>query len=111
MRGEATEETRRSPRVFWQTPVIVIWAAQGGLIVREYAETEMVNAHGALLRLETAHRSGKHIDLLDPRSKESKAARVVWSRKETANTARAGVELDTPSETFWGIVVKHAVKS
>lgn len=103
MRGEATGGTRRSSRVLWRSPVIVVWAAQGGLKVREHAETEVVNAHGALLRLETALRSGKRIELLDPRSNEFMTARVVWSRREVGSTARAGVELSIPSETFWGI--------
>lgn len=102
---EGSEGKRRSSRILWRTPVIVIWPAQKGLKVREYAETEVVNAHGALLRLDTPLHPGKLVELLDPRSNESKTARIVWSHKETDNTARAGVELRSPSETFWGIYI------
>jgi len=85
--------------------VLVIWEAGWGLKVRDQAETEVVNAHGALLRLDTALPAGKQIELLEPRSNESKSARVVWSRRELGGVAQAGVELIMPSETFWGIYI------
>jgi hypothetical protein len=94
---------RRSSRVSWQAPIVVIWEASDGLRVREQAETRVVNVHGALLRLGTALRPGKRITLFDPRSKESRSARVVTSQRNTASTALAGVELNTPGEKFWGV--------
>ncbi len=103
MRTENPEARRRSSRILWRRPVVVIWAAEGEVKQRAHAETEVVNAHGALLRLDTPLPSGKQVELLDPRSNESEAARVVWSRRVTSTTARAGVELNAPSEMFWGI--------
>ena len=105
MRAEGPGKTRRSSRVLWRTPVILIWVSPGGVKVREHAETEVVNAHGALLRLETPRHAGKQIQLLDPRTNESRAARVVWSRGDAGNTAHAGVELNIPSENFWGLYI------
>jgi len=103
MRTENPEARRRSSRILWRRPVVVIWAAEGEVKQRAHAETEVVNAHGALLRLDTPLPSGKQVELLDPRSNESEAARVVWSRRVMSTTARAGVKLNAPSEMFWGI--------
>ncbi len=103
MRTENSEVRRRSSRILWRRPVVVIWAAEGEVKQRAQAETEVVNAHGALLRLDTPLPSGEQVELLDSRSNESQAARVVWSRRVTPTTARAGVELNAPSEMFWGI--------
>ncbi len=94
---------RRSPRILWRTPVLINWATQEGGQLRERAETEIVNAHGGLLRLATQLPCGQRVDLLDPNSGDICSARVVWSRQEEKNLARAGVELIPPSETFWGI--------
>jgi hypothetical protein len=95
--------SRRSSRILWRTAVIVIWTEQAGLKVREHAQTEVVSAHGALLRLESPLHSGKRVDLLDPRTNECRAARVVWSRRDVGQEAHAGIELTTPSENFWGL--------
>ncbi len=100
----APSRQRRSKRHAWRAPVVVTWQASGGVRVREQAETEVVNAHGALLTLDATLRSGKQVDLFDPRSHQSKTARVVSStRDQKKNKAHAGVELDTPSESFWGL--------
>jgi len=101
-------EPRRSPRFLWRTPVFVIWEPQAGMKVREPAETEIVNAHGALLRLSTGLPLGKPLALLNPDSQESIPARVVWRDPEHGNDLRAGVELETPNQTFWGIYIPLA---
>jgi len=106
MKFQASERrVRRSPRLLWRTPVFVIWEPQAGLKVREPSETEVVNAHGALLRLMTKLPLGESLHLLNPQSQESVAARVVWRDKESGSDLRAGVELEAPSQTFWGIYV------
>lgn len=89
----------------WRTPVIVEWMGGKGLKVRAKADTEIVNAHGGLLRLDTFLPVGTPVELHQPKSNEVQIARVVWSVKETGNTARAGVELSAPSQTFWGIYI------
>ncbi len=103
MRTGNPEERRRSSRTLWRHPVVVVWATEGGVKVRAHAETEVVSAHGALLCLDTPLPSGKQVELHDPRSNESEVARVIWSRRETENMARVGVELNSPSKSFWGI--------
>lgn len=97
------KQQRRSPRVLWRTPVFVIWEPQAGFKVREQAETEIVNAHGALLRLRDALPSCKAVELLNPQSHQSLVARVVWRDPGVGDEVRMGVELRAPSETFWGL--------
>lgn len=99
-------QERRSPRILWRTPVFVIWEAQAGMKVREQAETEIVNAHGALLRLQGPLPSGKALQLLNPQNHQSLAARVVWRDPGPGEETRMGVELSPPSETFWGLYLR-----
>ncbi len=94
---------RRSQRVPWRTPIIVNTWLQEGLNVREQAETEVVNAHGALLRLSSLLPVSKPIELLHPQTNKLSTARVVWADTRTEGKARVGVELTEPSETFWGV--------
>lgn len=104
MRPQGPErQERRSPRILWRTPVFVIWEAQVGVKVREQAETEIINAHGALLRLRGPVPSGKALELLNPQNHQSLPARVVWRDPAVGEEARMGVELSVPSETFWGL--------
>ncbi len=105
MEALSRSERRRSARVLWRTPVFVVWEPRRGLKLREQAETEVVNAHGALLRLNSAIPSGRSLQLLDPRSQECKAARVVWSNSQPGHRGAAAVELCSPSESFWGIYI------
>ena len=96
---------RRSRRLRWRTSILVHWMDPNGVKVREHAKTEVVNAHGALLRLKTLLPLGKPLELIQPRSKQIQAARVVWTQKDAGQQARAGVELSTPSQNFWGIYI------
>jgi hypothetical protein len=98
-------QQRRSPRFLWRTPLLVSWGGPGGLKVREHAETEIVNAHGGLLRLDTLLPIGAHLDLIHPQTNDHQTARVVWGRKGADGKARAGIELGSPSSTFWGIYI------
>lgn len=72
------------------------------LTVREEGETEVVNAHGALIKLSTHLRLGDTITLLHPQGSPMKLARVVNDMGPGPDgRVRLGVELDTPSLEFW----------
>jgi len=103
MEAPGGAQRRRSPRILWRTSILVNWLGDGGLTVREQAETEIVNAHGALLRLPAALERGQAVELLHPTSNESQNARVVWTQESAGGWVSAGVELKEPSATFWGI--------
>ncbi|MBI4462228.1 MAG: hypothetical protein HY653_04910 [Acidobacteria bacterium] len=102
MKGPSPNEQRRSPRSLWRIPFIAIWTPGKTLTVREQGETEVVNAHGALIKLSTRLRLGDEITLSRPGRSLTKLARVVSDQGLGPDgKARLGVELDTPSLEFW----------
>ncbi len=100
-------ERRRSQRVLLVIPVEVAWTTAEGLRVAENAETEVVNAHGALLRMKTFLPISVEVELMRPRTRQSALARVVWTGDlaEEDEWTRIAVELAVPSETFWGVSI------
>ncbi len=93
---------RRSPRFSAVTPVDVEWRRHDGLRVRESAETEVVSAHGGLLRLKAQIQPQTQIILRELTSHETLPARVIWVIPAGQDgLPRIAVELSTPSETFW----------
>jgi hypothetical protein len=79
---------------------------QDGVRVKESAETEEVNAHGALLRM-SAHLSLKTLVVLTHRitNKATPAQVVRVSAAQEDEKLRIAVELEEPSETFWGVSI------
>ncbi len=70
--------------------------------MREQAETEIVSAHGALLRISTHVPRGDIITLMRPGGNPAKLARVATVLGRDADgRLRLAVELDTPSLEFW----------
>jgi hypothetical protein len=99
---------RRSPRVAAVKRVDVEWRRKDGLRVRESAETEVVSAHGALLRLGVQIRPQTELILKELTTHQSVPARVVRvSPPAPDGIARLAVELATPSETFWGLTERR----
>lgn len=87
-------------------PLEVTWTSSSGVRVQEHAETEVVNAHGALLRMKAHMTPGMQLELSRPRTHEKARARVVFtSDPDQEGLCRAGVELAVPSEKFWGVTL------
>jgi len=95
---------RRSGRVFLVVPVDVVWRRSDGVRVRESAHTEVVNAHGALLRINTHLSRGTEVELIHHKTHQSTRARVVSTYpNQPDGVPRVAVELSVPSATFWGV--------
>lgn len=99
-------QRRRSERTHWRIPCIITWQREKTLTVREQVETEVINAHGALIRLSTRLPVGDIIKIMrlgaGPTGSPSKLARVVNDLGQDSNgKVSLGVELDTPSLEFW----------
>ena len=91
------EQRRRSLRTAVRIPFVAC-----ALTMREEGETEVVNAHGALVKLRAELRVGDIFTIQHPAGSPSKLARVVNIQRPAADgKARLGVELDTPSGLFW----------
>jgi hypothetical protein len=128
--AEDVDPRRRSERVLLVLPVEVAWTTSTGVRAQQRAESEVVGAHGALLRMKTAIRAGTKVlltrilpepkaaasksqsasassrgEAVEPQEPATARARVVWSSdpEPPDGLARVGVGLDVPSYTFWGI--------
>lgn len=104
--GSATPvtNTRRSQRVVLVMRITMIWSKDGGLRVRELAETEVISAHGALLRSNASLAPGTHVTLFNPRNNERVNAKVISQGQQGPDSlARFVVELLEPSAEFWGV--------
>lgn len=99
-------ERRRSQRVLLVIPLEVAWTSSSGVRVLEHAETEIVNAHGGLLRAKAKLARGTQVELSRPKTQEKIQARVVFMGQEGSDGFwRLGVEFTAPNEKFWGVTM------
>lgn len=97
---------RRSQRYLLRIPISVSWTPPAGqATVKESAETEVVSAHGALIRLRQPLARDTRLQIMHKRTEESTLARVVWvgEPENLDDPFPVGVELSVPTETFWGV--------
>jgi hypothetical protein len=72
--------------------------------VREHAETEVVSATGAQLRMKTRVPTHGTVEIKRPAANQSATATVVTvSNPGPDGWIRIGVEFTTPNTSFWGI--------
>lgn len=97
------EERRRSQRLPYVMPVKVGWRTKKGEQVWEYAESEVLNAHGAVLRMKICPPTSE-IELNCPLTGKQTRAWVVWVGNPGADgLERIAIELVGSGEAFWGI--------
>lgn len=97
------EENRRSERVVLALPIEVGWTTKEGKKVKEAAESEVVNVHGAMIRMKKRP-SASQVDLSHPKSSGAVRARVVKViDPDGGEYTRLAVEFTSPNEEFWGI--------
>ncbi len=101
-RGPVEKERRRSQRVLLVIPIEVEWTTKEGKSTKEAAETEIVSAHGALLRMKSRIPLSIEITLYQRRVRQSTRARVVGVSSRP-DGERVAVELSIPSWSFWGV--------
>ncbi len=99
-------ERRRSQRLSLTIPMEVSWTGEEGAAVNEPAETEVLNAHGALLRTKPHFPIPLLIKLRCQRTGMSTEARVVgFQEPSPEGMLRMAVELSSPSQSFWGLTI------
>lgn len=102
----AYRAVRRSQRVCFRVPVTVSWTPPAGrAVVKESTETQVVSAHGALIRLRQELARDTRLEIMHQRTQELAFARVAWvgQPENPDDPYPVGVELSVPSQTFWGI--------
>lgn len=99
-----TSVERRSQRMLLVIPVTVSWRTAAGVTLRQHAATEVVNAHGALVKIKASIPVNCIVDLIRPSLNCSAKARVVSSEEpEEDGLMRLAVEFVEPNNEFWGI--------
>ena len=99
-------EYRRSQRALVRIPITVSWSPPAGpASLKESTETEVVSAHGALIRLRQVLARDTRVEITHKRTQQSASGRVAWVEqpKNQTDSFRVGIELSVPSESFWGI--------
>lgn len=96
-----------SNRVLLVVPVEVAWnSKRGGIHSKETAETEEINAHGALLRMRAAVPIQTLVVLTHRKTRRTTWGRVVRTSPERIDgKLQIAVEVDEPSERFWGVTI------
>jgi len=101
------DNRRRSERVMLRMTMIIRVDAEGQEI-RGEAETQVVNAHGGLIRTKVRLMNGQTFRISNPKNGLEESCRVVRSEVKEAEYYSVGFEFDRPSPNFWPIVFPPA---
>ena len=101
--NQATEQQRRSSRVFTRIPVRASGKNSDGRKFHENSQTIVINAHGGLLYLQAPIALGAQLVLINPVTEEEQECRVVYLGDLSDKGTRIGVEFLSPSPHFWGV--------
>ena len=96
-------EQRRSDRVILKVPLTAKWTV-GRKEFAEFAETELISAHGALLVMAVLPPASAKLQLHNNASDQDSSARIVsFCGVAPGKCLKVAVELSAPSYDFWGI--------
>ena len=101
----SSDPERRSRRLYLHIPVRLDWQPENQARVSEEAETVVVNAHGALVRLEMVPTLGQTLALENKSANQTQEAIVVFVAKESAKDGKfsVGLEFTKPNASFWRV--------
>jgi hypothetical protein len=102
------ENRRRSERVVLRLAVIVVAEDEDRKQIQENAETQVVNAHGGLLRMRQHLHVGQSFLLNNPQNGSEMSCRVVRIEEDGMDFYRIAFEFDRPAPNFWPIVFPPA---
>ena len=99
---------RRSERVLLCMTVVVVAEDEERKRLQERAETQVINAHGGLLRMKAHLHLGQSFLLNNPRNREEMSCRVVQTEDDGMEFYKVAFEFDRPTASFWPIVFPPA---
>jgi hypothetical protein len=98
-----TTVRRRSQRVLMQVAVRIRGTDAQGKAVEEETETLAINAHGALVLLESRLTSGSKVQLQHKKTQEEHECHVAFLGPVRSGKAEIGLEFSSPHPTFWRV--------
>ncbi len=102
------ENRRRSERVVLRIAVVVLAEDEARRQIQEEAETQVVNAHGGLLRMRQHLHVGQSFLLSNPQNGSEMSCRVVRTDEDGMEFYKVAFEFDRPAPHFWPIVFPPA---
>ena len=99
----STGARRRSQRVLMQVPVRIRGTDAQGKPVEEETETLAINAHGALVLLQSRLTSGSLVQLQHKKTQEEHECHVAFLGPVRSGKAEIGLEFTSPHPTFWRV--------
>lgn len=106
--SSASDEKRRSSRVFRRISVQVRGLDPEGRKFRESCQTIVVNAQGGLIYLNETVELGGQVQILNPVTDEEQDCRVVYIGDVSDRGQRVGLEFLSPAPHFWGVEFSEA---
>ena len=104
----APENRRRSERVMLRMTVSVVAEDEERRQVKEDAQTQVVNAHGGLIRMKNHLHTGQAFLLSNPKNCSEMSCRVVRIEDAGLEYFNVAFEFDRPAPNFWPIVFPPA---
>jgi PilZ domain len=95
---------RRSERVLLRLSVLVLAEDEDRKQIQEQAETQVVNAHGGLLRMRHHLHVGQSFLLNNPQTAKEMSCRVVRIEEDGLHFFKVAFEFDRPAGDVWPIV-------
>jgi hypothetical protein len=102
------ENRRRSERVVLRMSVLLVAEDEDRRQIQEQAETQVVNAHGGLLRMHQHLHVGQSFLLNNPQNNMEMSCRVVRTEEDGLDFFKVAFEFDRPAPNFWPIVFPPA---
>jgi hypothetical protein len=102
------QNRRRSERVVLRMTVVVIAEDEERKQLQEQAETQVVNAHGGLLRMRQHLHVGQSFLLNNPQNSLDITCRVVRIEEDGLDFFKVAFEFDRPAPKFWPVVFPPA---
>jgi len=103
LEGIETHTRRRSQRVALQMAVEIQLHMVDGRLLRQEAFTEVVNAHGGLLEMETRPAPGQRMLLMNPSSGEQQSATILSAKRSREGGYEVAFEFDSPAPKLWAL--------
>jgi hypothetical protein len=94
---------RRSQRLLIQIPVVVSGQVDRGTPFSEETNTVVLNAHGALVQLNTVVQIGQKITLQNVRSQETQEVTIVFVAPAEGRKSNVALEFTRPRPDFWHV--------
>jgi PilZ domain len=101
-------DRRRSERVVLRMTVVVLAENEERKQIQEQAETQVVNAHGGLLRMREHLHVGQSFLLNNPGNSMDISCHVVRTEEEGMEFYKVAFEFDRPAPKFWPVTFPPA---